>query len=134
MIIEKELKKLYHELLKQDVAHISLSGSYVTIRLLDETSKLFLSTSVFHGENFIPKSVRKCISQKFVDPRARLRTYLTVDENNFQIVLNYLGSLHSLDNQELKDLLEEFSSCADRWRDILDDHGKNDLVYVSVKH
>lgn len=133
MIIEKELRKLFHQLIHDDVAEILLGGSHVTIRVFDQASKLSLSTSVYAGSNFIPVSVRKCLSEKAPFNPGPMKTSFSVDEPNFTIHLNYLGQVKEFNNQKFKDLLEEFSWQADEWRIFLDEHGKNDLIHVRVK-
>ena len=42
MIIEKELKKIFHQLVKEEVAQIAIDGTDITIRVLDDASKFSL--------------------------------------------------------------------------------------------
>jgi hypothetical protein len=132
MIIEKELKKIFHQLVKEDVAQIAIGGTDITIRVLDDASKFSLSTPVYFGGNFIPKSVRSCVSHKTPIANERIKTYLTIDEPNFKVYLNYLGNLEQLGQHGFGALLEEFTWVADEWRLILDEHDKNDLIHVRV--
>lgn len=131
MIIEKELKKLFHQLIHGADGHITLGGSDITVHMFEQASKFALSTSVYEGGNFIPKSVRTSLSHK--GPFSPLRTTFNVDENNFLISLNYLGHTDSLTDNSFIELLEEFGDLADQWRTYLDEHGKNDLIHVRVK-
>lgn len=134
MLVEKkELKRLFQKLIEEDTAHFNLGGSDIYIRVLDKASKLSLSTQVYFGSNFIPKSVRSCIAKSAPFSHDSIKTYLTVDENHFQINLNYLGRLESLQSDTFKTLLEEFSWLADEWRLYLDEHDKHDLVHIRVK-
>lgn len=134
MLIEKDLKKVLQQLLQNDVVNIDVGGGFsITMRIFDNASKLALSTPVYHGGNFIPKSVRNCISQKAPFNSESIKTYLTVDENRFQIFLNYLGTLDPVQNESFKGLLEDFSWLADEWRLYLDEHDKEDLIYVRSK-
>lgn len=133
MLIEKELKKIFRQLLQDDIAHIDVDGFDVTVRVFDQASKLSLSTPVYFGGNFIPKSVRTSLSQKVPFARDHVKAYLSVDENNYQINLNYLGRLNGLQNETFKGLLEDFSWLASEWRLFLDEHDKNDLIHVRVK-
>lgn len=132
MIVEKEIKKIFHQLVENDFAQISLAGYDVTIRICESSSKISLSTPVYFGGNFIPKSVRNCISQK-TPFQSSLMTSLMIQENKFEIDLNYLGLLNHLNNERFKELLEEFCWLADEWRLFLDEHDKNDLIPVRVK-
>lgn len=133
MIIEKEFKNLLHQLSKDNVAVINLGGSPVTVHLFDQASKFSLSTRVYLGGNFIPLSVRNCLTKSPPFLNGHLKCYLTVDENKFQIVLNYLGGVAHINKKMFIDLLEEFSWVADEWRLYLDEHDKNDLIHVRVK-
>lgn len=132
MILEKDLKKIVSELVNNEISQIALGNSDITIRLFDSASKLSLSTPVYYGHNFIPKSVRSCVSQKKVFPDSPLKTSLSIDEDNFQVFLNYLGHIDSL-TEDFRGLLEEFNFLADEWRHFLDEHDKNDLVHIFSK-
>ena len=133
MIVQKDLKKLFDKLLRDDYAQISIDGADITVRVYDMAAKFSLVTPVYLGSNFIPKSVRECVARKATFDHSEIKTYLTVDENNFQINLNFLGSTEPLTNQRFVDLLEEFSWLAQEWRHVLDDHDKNDLIHIRVK-
>lgn len=134
MLLEKEIQKLMNELGKSEMAKISISGATITARAFEDASKLFLSTPVYSGGNFIPKSVRQCLIHKAPFDENRIKTSLKVDEENFQIDLNYTGAVdHCNNKQRFIDLLEEFSWLAERWRDYLDEHDKNDLVRIPMK-
>lgn len=133
MLLEKDLKKVFHKLIQDDIAQIVLGGFDVTIRVFDHSSKISLSTPVYLGGNFIPGSVRKCIFQKPPFQSESIKTSLNIDEANYQISLQYVGHLEHLNNGKFKDLLEEFGWLADEWRLFLDEHDKNDLVHVRVK-
>lgn len=133
MIIEKELRKLLHRLIKDEIAQITLGGSEVLVHVYDNATKISLSSPVYFGGNFIPLSVRKCISQTPNFERGHIKTELKLDDNNYQISLKYVGGLEFLNKRKFVDLLEEFSWLADEWRLFLDEHDKNDLIHVHVK-
>lgn len=132
MLIEKDIKKILSQVSGDEPVHIPVDGMDITIRYMDDSSKLFLSTAVYSGGNYIPSSVRRCLSDKIFSSLTTLRTYLTVDESHFQITLNYVGVIPSLTSAELKELLEEFGLIAEKWRQYLDEHDKNDLIYVRI--
>jgi hypothetical protein len=132
MLAQNDLKKLFHQLRQSAVAQIELSGAKITIRTFEEESKFSLCTSIYFGGNFIPKSVRNCLAHKTPFASENIKTYLTVDENAFEIQLNYVGTLDNQSGQKFKELLEEFSWLAEEWRVFLDDHDKNDIIYVRV--
>jgi|688.fasta_scaffold03877_8 hypothetical protein len=133
MNTHSQIKAVFHQLAQGDIAQIELGGSNITIRVLDRDSTFSLTTPVYFGGNFIPKSVRHCLSQKAPFAKEGLKTQLSIDENNFKIFLNYLGSLDHLNGEKFKNLLEEFCWLADEWRFYLDEHDKNDLVHVRQK-
>lgn len=130
MIVEKELRKLLHQLIKEDIAQIVLGGSEITVHVFDNNTKIFLSSSVYFGGNFIPNSVRKCLEKKPQFQDGHINSYLSIDEENFRINLNFLGGLEHLNKRMFVDLLEEFSWLADEWRLFLDEHDKQDLIHV----
>jgi hypothetical protein len=133
MVIQKELKKLFHRLSKDDFAEVEMGGSNVLVRVFDQKSTLSLSTPVYFGGNFIPKSVRHCISMKAPFIHNGIKTTLSVDEENFKIYLNYLGLTDNLNGDRFNDLLEEFAWLADEWRFYLDENDKNDLIHIHAR-
>lgn len=131
MLVQNDLKKLFHDLAKNEMAQIELGGSSITMRMIERASTFSLSTPVYFGGNFIPKSVRECLSHKAPFTQVgMIKANLTMDEPNFKIWLNYLGSLDHMTGEKLKAVLEEFSWLADEWRLYLDEHDKHDLVHV----
>lgn len=132
MLLEKELKKLFHQINSREVVQITMDGFDITIRSLNDGSTLSLTTPVYSGGNYIPGSVRKSILHKAPFSSALMHTSLTIDEENYQISLNCLDSADGLSTQKFIDLLEEFSYAANEWHLYLDDHDKNDLVYVTA--
>ncbi|MEI8365512.1 MAG: hypothetical protein WCF65_03750 [Parachlamydiaceae bacterium] len=132
MIIEKEFRKLVHQLVRQEVAKITLGHSEVIVHVLDNASKVSLSSLVYSGGNFIPKSVRECLNNIKLLESEHIKTYLNVDEETFSITLNFLGGLQHLNKRMFVDLLEEFSWLADEWRLYLDEHDRNDLIHIHI--
>lgn len=133
MLVDKSFKHLVHQLLNGQVMHVSFGEFALTIHYVDENSKIVITTPVFNGGNYIPPSVRCSISHRGPGFHSKIRSYLTVDEGHFQVVLNYLGQAENLKQDELKLLLEEFNYIAEEWREYLEQHGKNDLIRISVK-
>lgn len=134
MLIEKSIQQILHQLADKGSIKVPFDGSHIVIRVIDESSKLSLTALVYEGGNYIPSSVRRCLSHK--SPFSNLspiRTFLTVDEQQYQVKLNYLGHAHALTHHSLKEILEDFGTIAEKWRLYLDDHDKNDLIHVRVK-
>src|SRR5436189_41139 len=128
MLLEKDLQKILDRLSDVDYIQIAFDGFDIVIRSVDDASKLSLMTRVYYGGNYIPQSVRRCLSRKSPFPHSTIKTFLTVDEQNFQIHLQYLGQAILFYNNQFKDLLEEFGGLANKWRAYLDEHDSNDLV------
>lgn len=133
MLVEQDIQKMLHRLADGDSIKIALDGSDIMIRFLNGATKLSLTTSVYYGGNYIPSSVRQCASGPAPFASSFIKTYLQIDEGLFQICLHYLGPAEYLTQSYLKEILEEFGWIAEKWRLYLDEHDKNDLVYVRVK-
>ena len=134
MLIEKDIQKLLGQLSHNENIHLFVDGSDILVRFERDNLKLSLSTIVYNGGNYIPSSIRRCVSHKSFMPRSSINTFLSMNEHDFQISLNYLNqSPDSLSYRHFKDLLEEFGFLAEIWRNHLDENDKNDLVYVRVK-
>lgn len=135
MLLEENIQKILDHLNDEQPLNLALDGADIWVRFSDHSSKMFLTTSVYYGGNYIPSSVRRCLSHKnpIFRPLPAIRTFLTVDEQHFQVHLNYLGQTQQLSRQALKELLEEFGTIAENWRLYLDEHDKHDLVHVRVK-
>ncbi|HEV8050970.1 MAG TPA: hypothetical protein VGP47_00630, partial [Parachlamydiaceae bacterium] len=82
MIVEKEFRKLVHQLVKEEIAQIMLGNTSVTVHVLDNSTKISLSSTVYLGGNFIPKSVRKSITHTPAFDKGIIKTTLAVDEDN----------------------------------------------------
>jgi hypothetical protein len=133
MLVEKDIQQILSQLAGGDSIKVPFDGSDIMIRTIDDASKLSLTALVYDGGNFIPNSVRRCLSRKSPFFHPTILTFLTVDEQSFQVKLNYLGQAQALNHHTFKELLEEFGIMAEKWRLYLDEHGKNDLIYVRVK-
>ena len=134
MLIAKDIKKLFGELNLQEDTYVTVDGSDILIHFEQEKLNLSLRTTVYNGGNYIPSSVRHCLSHRFPHHYQSIDTYLTLDELNFQIQLNYKNKTNEpLSLSLFKELLEEFGSIAEMWRARLDEHDRNDLVYVKVR-
>jgi hypothetical protein len=132
MLVEKEVQKILNQLADGDPIRVSYNGSELMIRFVDEASKLSMTTSVYNGSNYIPSSVRKCLTNKLPDVSSTILTFLTVDETHYQVNLNYLGRAQPLNHFYFKELVDEFGYLAEEWRFYLDEHDKHDLVHVRV--
>jgi hypothetical protein len=133
MLVENDLKKLFQELAHHETAEISIGGVNMKIHVFDHASKIHLTSPVYFGGNYIPKSVRQCITQKAPFDELLIKTYLTIEEGAFQVFLHYIGGVEALTRHQFKELLEHFSFLSDEWRLFLDKHDKNDLIHIRQK-
>lgn len=133
MIVDRQLHKLFQDLKKDRSLSFNYSGVPIMIRVFDHDAKLSLSAAVYEGGNYIPTSVRNCLTLKSSFPTSWMKTQLVIDEENYQISLNYLGSLNHLTDAKFSHLLEEFNELVGAWRFMLDEHDRNDLIHVRMK-
>jgi hypothetical protein len=133
MLIEKDISKILNQLASGDSIRVAFDDTDITIRFVDGGTKLSLTALVFDGGNYIPSSIRSCLSLKSPFPHTSLLTYLSLDEQHFQVRLNYLGHTETITQTYFKEILEEFGWIAAQWRTYLNERGKNDLIYVRVR-
>lgn len=131
--VNHDFQKMLKRLALGEKVRLPFDGSDIMIRFAQDASKLSLITAVYTGVNYIPGSVRRCLSEKGMIKRTGLPTYLTVDEQAFQVSLNYFGNAEAMSPHAFADLLEQFGEVARQWRHILDEHDRNDLVHVRHK-
>lgn len=133
MIVKEELQKLIQSLLNKETSQISINGSDVNVRVVDDGAKLMLMTLVYTGGNYLPASVRQSIQQKPPFSSSLMQTNLIVNEERFEIYLRFVGSTDGLNIDAMRTLLEEFTWLADEWRLFLDEQDRNDRVRVPVQ-
>lgn len=133
MLLEKDIKKILGHVAEKEPIQIALDGSDILLSFVDNGSKLSLATVVYSGGNYIPASVRSCVSNKSVHFGSPLKTSLSINEPQFQINLRYLGSADALTSGELKETLEQFGVLAEKWRLFLEENDRNDLIYIRAK-
>lgn len=133
MVIQKEINKIISELKDQHVSHLYLKDVVVSLHMYDSNSKLSLSSCVFDGINYIPKSVRLAINAPAPFTHYPIQTFFSVDEEGFQVFLCYIDEFDHIDSFELNETLEIFADKASAWKVHLDNKGKEDLVRIPVK-
>lgn len=131
--VQYNFQQVIKHLMNGDIIQLTFNASDIHARYVEDASKLSLSTAVYAGGNYIPASVRRSLSKKFLVSHPSIQTFLTIDEQAFQINLHFLGEAEFVDHHEFKEIVEEFSEIAEKWRVYLDEHDKNDLIYVRAK-
>lgn len=132
MLLEKDMNKLLKRLSPNVVLHLNMDEGELDLSVIEDGSKISLTTPVYFGGNYIPMSVRKCVKKQPSFYKNHFPASLKIDEDHFLITLNYISNLKGISTVEFLDLLQEFFQLADEWRSHLDDHDKNDLVHVRV--
>lgn len=132
MVVEQDLQKLFQNLLKSDDATITVGGSDVLVRIVDQGAAVVLTTPIYSGGNYIPTSVRNSIKTTPPFSSTAIRTDLLLSEENFQVTLRYTGSTDNLNTESFRVLLEEYAWLADEWRLLLDEQDRNDRVHITV--
>lgn len=130
MLVRKDVEYLLNQLSSSD--SIDYETSNISVRFFDDQSKIFLTAVAYKGSNYIPQSVRKCIV-KNISNHSFIKTYFSIDEEIFQITLNYLGHPDLLTRESFKNVIQEFETLVEKWRLYLDEHDKRDLIHVKVK-
>ncbi len=126
-------QELVKDLVLGDIIQLTFDRSNINIRYVDDASKLSLKTSVYAGGNYIPAGVRHSLSHKFAFSHSAIKTFLTINEQEFEIHLNYVGDAQSLNSHQFHEIIEDFGHIAENWRQFLDEKDRNDLVYVTSK-
>lgn len=133
MVIQEEVRCVLHQLSSGRLINLTVDGCDIWMRFFEEESTLALSTLVYDGGNYIPPSVRECLSRIAPFSKGHIPARLSVEEETYQIRLNYSGRMTRLTHDHLAEIIEEFEYLAEKWRYYLDEHGKRDLIHVRVK-
>lgn len=133
MLVDRDLKKILNQLTTGSPITFAFERSEISMQFLENSSKLSLSSVIYDGGNYIPSSVRRCLSTKHLNHSPLIQTFFTIDEPQYKISINYLGPTHNLNDRYLRDLIQEFGETTEEWRLILDENDRNDLVYVHAK-
>ncbi|MCB1113583.1 MAG: hypothetical protein KDK62_02380 [Chlamydiia bacterium] len=130
MLSINELKSLITDLQQNKVTEFSLAGSVVTLKVSDSNKAINLSAPVYWGGNFIPISVREAIKKRPPFDDRVIETYLTLDDEAFQVILHYDGQAQAAKPEVFGALMDEFGYLVDHWREWLDEKDRDDLVHV----
>lgn len=132
MLIADELQKIFPQLFQDETAQVTLDISDVSVRIFGRGKNVSFSTPVYFGGNFIPHSVRRSLSETPHLENVSLKTFFTIDEENFRIYLHHNNQMVSMNESGFREMLEEFIGVADEWRLILDENDQNDLIYINT--
>ncbi len=132
MFDEEDVQHILNRLADENLLQISFSGLDIMVHFVDDASKVSFTASIYEGENYIPHSVRGCLSGKSPFSYFSLPTFITVNESLFQVRLHYLEDAQFLNQNHFKEILEDFSLIVKKWRLYLDERGKYDLIHIRI--
>lgn len=124
------IKDMISQLTHHRTVELAMNGFRIVSQLAPLGNTLSLRTVVYEGFNYVPPSVRQCLSGSFLGPASPLKALLNLNEETFEITLAFSEPVPNLTEESLIGLLEEFTWLGEEWRRILDDHDKRDLVHI----
>ncbi len=125
MLTEQRLQRVLQDLKQQKRSTMVVDGQELTITLIERQAVLIVKTPVYSGDNYIPASVRGSLSRKKFN-----HTFFSIDEDQYEISLQAEVGTRELTDREFEGFISEFCTEATLWKARLDDHGRNDLVYI----
>lgn len=132
MITNDQLPGIIENLTEKCFAIVMIEGMLIRLSLLEDGDTLHLSTPVFYGDNYIPKSVKEALQSREVVSSELLKVSFRIDEDSYSVFLNcqgpWIGNIDSV-----KEMLYEFSWLAEEWKQWLNEKGKGDLLPIYIK-
>lgn len=133
MVTKEEAKEAFFRLSALRIARIGDVSDGVFLQPLDFGAKLHLSTLVYSGDKFIPFSVRQAATTHLETPYSHIHTWLSFDEELYQIFLHHEGDFSDVGIEELHELASEFEDAAFKWREIFEEKDRQDLVHIPIQ-
>ncbi len=130
MITKEEVEQAFHRLSALRIARIGNAAQGLFLQPIEFGTKLHLSTLVYHGDKFIPQSVREACHSHLETPYSYIHTWLSLDEDLYQITLHHIGGLQDLGIDDLHEIAAEFEDAAFKWREIFEEKDRQDLVHI----
>ncbi len=113
-------------------ARVVVQGSVLFIETKSKRDQWTISTKVFDGEGYIPKSVRDCVSSSGVLRWQERGAYLQLDSFTNSVYL-----VHEIENSKkyvpFRYFVHDFVEVANEWREILDDFSERDHTPTRIK-
>jgi len=133
MVTKEEAKEAFLRLSALRIARIGDSADGLFLQPLDFGAKLHLSTLVYRGDKFIPLSVRQAATFHLETPYHLIHTWLTFDEELYQISLHHESDFSDVGIDELREIASEFEDAAFKWREIFEEKDRQDLVHIPIQ-
>ncbi len=129
MVTKDETLQAFKKLSVLQQAKIGDSMMGLFLQPEDYGSKLHMHSLVYIGDGFIPFSVRKA-AQSHVDTNPVVDTWLHINEEQFKISLHFVQSFTKVTSHDFFTLTARFEEAVIRWRQILEEKDREDLVYI----
>jgi hypothetical protein len=129
MVTKREAEHTLENLHSLRITKIGKASDALFFQPVDFGTKLHMSTVVYTGEKYIPPSVRKAASEP-LDLKPMIPTWLSIEEELFEISLHYIGGVGEMDVEELYEISAIFEETAIRWRQIFEEKDRQDLIHV----
>ncbi|MBS0654954.1 MAG: hypothetical protein JSR46_04180 [Verrucomicrobia bacterium] len=129
MIDKKEAVDAYKRLILHRMASVGSLAPALFLQKIGLGKEFQMNTLVYQGDQFIPYAVRKAANEPIEELQKYIQPWLTVDEAQFRITLNYKTEI-PVDQEQFCEVLYIFDDLAVKWREIFEEHDRQDLVYV----
>ncbi len=127
-----DLNNFYKNLINNKFVNYTYETVTIQLALVEDGQSIVLTALIYSGDGYIPPSVRDSINKEV----ATKQISFVIDEKTHQIYLRHLQNIFSwqlLNQQEFFSILETFSESVEKWRLLLDQKDRNDLIYVTSK-
>src|SRR5262245_1044520 len=112
MVTKEEAQTAFSRLSALRVARIGDESEPLFLQPIDFGTKLHLMASVYRADKFIPQSVREAVHFHLETPYSKIHTWLSVDEEFYQITLHHVGNFYNVNVDELHEITSEFEDAA----------------------
>lgn len=134
MVQKEESREAFSRLSSRRPFTFGKESEAVTLRPIDFGFKVHCSTIVYQGDQFIPQSVRSASSTPLQEPQKTIHPWLSVNEQHYQISLHYIFEFFNKTADDLHDVVSQFEDTAIKWREIFEEHDRQDLVHIPIQH
>ena len=127
---QEKIDEILHHLTVREKVNVLTDHAPIELRQAAGQSHISLKTEIYRGDNYIPKSVRDALKNRQLCPFSHLATFFTIEENVFTITLNHIEEVQPVDSSHFEEVLHEFHDVAEKWRLVLNERDRNDLIYI----
>lgn len=132
MVLREETEEAYKRLSVSKSATVGELPFLFFLRRVHFGTAVHINTLVYQGDRFVPQGVREVASHPIAEMQRYLRTWLIIDEENYQISL-HCTEIFTSDFEKFSEILSEFEDVAMKWRDIFEERDRQDLVYIPIQ-